>query len=371
MPEARPPKPRASHRFAALGVVGAVMVLLPTAQLLRYQHAEIEALQTYRAALNPMAEAVGVQRQLLAHAGLAAPVLAGQLHLETRRHERQTEVDRAVDSLQRGLNAGGWFAALEEARSLGSDWAALAREVSARSIGPMQSDLSHRLRIEQALQVMDLLDLALTPDAPLAAVMSMPRVAQQWSSLTPDADPAVLRAAGARLQQMLAGVDTALAQRADPALATAAAQLRRQTEALLQALPARGEAAAAVPALRQAAVQAQFELLTLAHGHATAAAQARVTEARWRQAGTLALLLILTGLAWRLWQDLRRAALPQPAATAPGRAESGLVAGRLMQRLRSVDTTPSRAESTGAATPRPPRSAAQDLDAQPTLPPPT
>ena len=68
---------RLRRSLAALSLVGAVLVALPVAQLLRYQSAELDALTAGRTRLDPVARAVHVQRGLLAHRDVAAQVLGG------------------------------------------------------------------------------------------------------------------------------------------------------------------------------------------------------------------------------------------------------------------------------------------------------
>ena len=84
---------RLRRNLAALSLVGAALVGLPVAQLLRYQAAEMAALADGRAKLDPVARAVHVQRGLLAHRDISAQVLGGQAKLEAERLQRQTEVD--------------------------------------------------------------------------------------------------------------------------------------------------------------------------------------------------------------------------------------------------------------------------------------
>jgi hypothetical protein len=126
----------------------------------------LQTLELQRASLDPMADAVALQRSLQAHGDAARPVLQGRLQLEPERQRRQADVDRRLDDLGHALAAGLWAKAIEEAHALASDWAQLARQVANRSIGAAQSDHAHRLRVEQALQVMDLLSLALGPELP-------------------------------------------------------------------------------------------------------------------------------------------------------------------------------------------------------------
>lgn len=335
---------RIHHKFAALGLVGAVMVLLPMAQLLRYQAAEVQSLERQRAALDPLADTVALQRSLQAHGDAARGVLQGQLQMEPRRRQQQAEVDRQMDVLNQALAAGQWQRALDEAQALSSDWMVLAGQVSGRQIGAAQSDHAHRLRVEQALQVMDLLSLALgpeLPDAPGAAARTaaaLPRLAQQLAVASPGGDAAAVQAVAARHRQLLQSLRSLPALRSDDALLAAATR----AEAQLQRLQRAGvQPDSGWPGTREGAVQAQLDLMVLARAHATEALDERLREVQQaRAAGALA-VTALGALSLLLLQHLvretthrRRSSLPDAAAEGRLRAESQPEAGRLMERLR-------------------------------------
>jgi len=355
---------RINHKFAALGVVGAVMVLLPMAQLLRYQAAEVQTLELQRASLDPMGDAVALRRSLQAHGDAARPVLQGRLLLEPLRQQRQADVNRRLDELGQALAAGLWVRAQGEAHALAADWAPLARQVANRSIGVAQSDHAHRLRVEQALQVMDLLSLALGPELPGApgasarAAAALPRVAQQFAAATPTADAASLHATVARQQQVLRSLRGLLALHADDALAAAATHAEQQVQLLQQAL---AHPETDWPGARDLAVQAQLDLLVLARTHAAHRLEDRVQQVQQSRAALAVALTALGALALMLLQHLvretthkRRWAAPGAPAEGRPRAESQPEAGRLIERLRR-----------GAG----PDNAAQASDPQASLPP--
>jgi len=147
-------------RLAALGIVAAVMVALPLSQLLRRQQAELDQLAARRAVLNPIARAVDTERSLLQHRDAASQVLRGRPELETERRMRQREVDDRLVALAVALTTGPWDRAAQESDALRGDWSLLARRLVARSLSADDSEHGHRLLVEQALQVIDLLDQA-------------------------------------------------------------------------------------------------------------------------------------------------------------------------------------------------------------------
>ena len=203
-----PASKRLRLKFAALGIIGAAMVLLPLAQVLRYQNADLEALVAERATLDPLAYAVAVQRGLLSHRDVAERVLRGRLQLEAERRLRKAEVDDALWALQGTLSAGFWVKALRESDALTQDWRLLAGRVALRQVQAADSLASHQLLMEQAVQVMDLVSAA----APFSAQNPLLRLAiaspVQAQAQTADARlPLRLAALQSALQARIAALD--------------------------------------------------------------------------------------------------------------------------------------------------------------------
>lgn len=196
-----PASKRLRLKFAALGIIGAAMVLLPLAQVLRYQNADLEALVAERATLDPLAYAVAVQRGLLSHRDVAERVLRGRLQLEAERRLRKAEVDDALWALQGTLSAGFWVKALRESDALTQDWRLLAGRVALRQVQAADSLASHQLLMEQAVQVMDLVSAA----APVSAQNPLLRLAI--------ASPVQAQTADALLPPRLAALQSALQAR--------------------------------------------------------------------------------------------------------------------------------------------------------------
>jgi hypothetical protein len=164
-PDPRPPRRRRSWRVLLLGLFGVLALVLPLTQVLRFQVDALADARAERARLDPLAEAVAVQRGLIGHDELAARVLQGRAQLEGQRRQRQAEVDRHVALLYGTLWAGDWQRARREAAGLQDDWRRLAGDIAARRIDVAASRQGHRLLQEQAVQVMDLVQ-ALLPWAP-------------------------------------------------------------------------------------------------------------------------------------------------------------------------------------------------------------
>lgn len=182
MTDRRPPT-RLSLRFVVIAAIGGLMVLLPFGEVLRYQGAEIQELMQERSALDPMSRALQLQLSLLGHDQVASRVLAGRHQLEAERRLRQADVDGAIWDLKGTLSAGLWVKALDETNDLTDDWRDLARRVHLRQMDVPASQAAHRLLVEQALQVMDLVSAAAAPGNTPAAL------AQALAALTAPASP--------------------------------------------------------------------------------------------------------------------------------------------------------------------------------------
>ena len=228
-------------KFAVLAALGSAMVLLPLGQVLRYQNAELDQLLAQRATLDPMAQALAVQRGLIGHRDASERVLAGRFKLEAERGLRQAEVDHDLWALQGTLSSGLWERALGEAAALAQDWSGLTGRIAQRQIDASESRLGHQILIEQAVQVMDLI----SGQAPAESFLRMAALQARTSSSA--------AAAGdlSQLDKLLAAHDGQLRQRS--------ADLRAQRSALIAAL-------VVIAALGAAALALAFRSMLLPPG---------------------------------------------------------------------------------------------------------
>ena len=353
------------HKFAALGVVAVAMVATPLVQVLRYQSAEIQAALYEQAGLDPVAGAVNLQHALLAHRDIAGLVLRGVLQLELERSLRQAEVDDRAAALQTALVTLRLPRAVGEAQALRQDWATLVPQVEQRMIKPVDSDAAHRLLVEQALQVIDLVADASGLDSPepgktyLASVRelaALPHVTAHIAALGLPADSGAERgdvaAAEAALARALGHLSEGLTRGAlnDAVLAAAVAwagvsadqlfHLRRQSE------PAD---AAALRAATSSALQAQARLFDAASHAVRHTLAARVQRVEQQRARLLIAMAALAVLALGLALSVRRSWSPSapgndPVGSRASATEAGDgqtphrdAAGQLWQRLRRYD----------------------------------
>ncbi len=336
-PPRLPWRQRIGKRMTALGLVGALMVALPLVQVLRYHAEQADALAAARARLDPVARAVDVQRSLLVHRELAARVLAGQAQAEAERRLRQGEVDQRMGALGATLATGTWPRARDESDALREDWRVLSRAIGTRSVTPPESEHAHRLLVEQALQVIDLVgDIALPPGMPappllrssLELTRTLPRLAAQLAQLAPldggagsgSAAARDLAAAEARLARTLGLLNATLARHPHAALGDAGSAAGALADRHLHLLtPGANASATARDAAAQRAISAQFALFDALHAEAAAALdrqQVQAEHALQRLVAALGGLAVLAALlAWSL--------LRHPGPTGPARHRRG------------------------------------------------
>lgn len=171
MPRFRLPT-QLSAKSVLIGAAGGAFILLPLGQVLNDQNTELNELAAERAALDPLGVSLSVQRGVLAHREVADRVLRGRSALEPERRIRKGELDDRLRLLQDTLTAGWWVRALRESQSLSADWQALARRIALRQLQPEANLDAHQLLMEQAVQVMDLIETAAAESSTGAAVAS-------------------------------------------------------------------------------------------------------------------------------------------------------------------------------------------------------
>ncbi len=385
---------QARHRFAALGVVGALMCALPLLQVLRFQGDALSATRAVQAALDPLANAVALQRGLVQHRDVAGAVLRGVSSREGERRQRQRVVNERLTELELSLRARDQARATQEGEALRGDWTELSRRVEERSVAASDSDAAHRLLVEQTLQVIDYVSLAMLdlgpgldrtagPDASAwvqAVLHTLPRESARLGLLasaaagSAEAHPREFAATQRRLQQVIGDLQTAAqAVRRDSATASAAQTPLIETLATLSqradsyfSLQRSSAPPDQLLAAASALTEAESALYTHAHSQLAAALAAHAEALRQQRLTLLAMLAALAVAGTLLGLSLlpptppgqgRRAARPalrrfnaaDPAPdsrlddeqlhAAPSKRGE---AQRLMQRLRDPGALPRR-----------------------------
>jgi len=396
--------PRSRQKFYAFSAVGAAMVCVPLVQVLQYQHSDLRQLQAERSLLDPVSHAVNAQYSLLAHGDLAAHTLVGRELFEADRQRVALDVDTQIHALIVEIEQGAWSDAREEARSLAADWTVLADRVNRRGIGVPQSRQAHELRVEQVLQILDLVAMNPVSESPrtgahgteadgrpsalLSSARVLLRMAQETAALGQAAGPpeqaggwvpgAVhdLQPARQRALTRLQAVEQALPAPQRAALANAFADARAATLAHLDGLADTRPEAAQLPRSAQAALQAQQTLFVGLGEQQRKVLALRSAQAERKILAWLLLMVAMLGLATTLALRLLRelpAAVPVPGTatdpepgSGPGSAQppssSRTETGRVMRRLRH-GPEPGPAQAEAKASPASP--AQQDEPATP------
>lgn len=238
------PTPSPRVKLAALSLAAALMVALPTAQVLRYQGLELHAAQAARAGLDPLMRATALQRALLAHRDAAREVLRGRADREPQRRLHQATVDDRAEALAAAVAVLAPPVAVEETNELRADWATLVRRIAARALSDGDSDDAHRLLVEQTLQVIDLVvdPLVGAADAAAALLVAALQARQAAQDAVAAAEEGATAVAAERALDRAAGTQAVLAAR----LQRREDELQRQRGALLLALGLLGAAVAAL-----------------------------------------------------------------------------------------------------------------------------
>lgn len=318
-----------SRKLAVLGLVAALMVATPVAQLWREHGAELEALREARSALRPIQAAIAAQRALIQHRPVAAAVLRGLHEQEPARRQRQAEVDRLLAVLANTLDERRHFRALDEAHSMQDGWHQLVRGILERRLAPAASDTAHELLLEQAMVIVDLESMlagagrASAEAAILAAVASSARLetaAARWLATEEGTEVQARAMASARLQLQLGLARRAAASLPPPELFDPAT--RRSLLGLQAAVravdPRSAPALGLVQDAERASAAAQVGLML--HAEASMAARLHALERKRNLAGLCGTLGTLLGGGLLVWlgRQRRPPARPTPAPSQAG-----------------------------------------------------
>jgi hypothetical protein len=363
--------------LAALGALGMVMVATPLAEVLRRQAEDLTRLQDAAQRVVPLQANVGVQRALLDHHLLAAVTLGGQPERESERQAQQAVVGVQIDTLQLALTQAREPEALAEHGALREDWRTLAARLEARRIDAPTNLRSHRLLIDQSIQIGDLLGGGQEPGATVGragtgaedrrrsaatdhlAWQALPRLDHALAIMaaggtSPDEAAAILRASWRQVERLAAAAGKApaamhAAGRPDEAAAEWMRALRPWLERAdghpdVAGAPAQDSLAPARQAVRTWADRAQ----QAAAADRVQAAAAAAAVHRYTIGGAAGALLAYALLAWAVARRLARAGSDGLPPTLPpvapfetpvhGADTPRTEAARLLGRLRGAET---------------------------------
>ncbi len=180
------------QKFAALGVLGAVMCAVPLMKVVGYKNTEIAVARAEAEGLGPVRVAIALQRQLQAHRGLSAMVLNGNAGVDGERRARLADVNGELAKLSALLATFGYAAAASEVDAMKAAWTAVSDKVNAGGLPAGESFAAHTALIERNFVVLDLIadasGLSLDPVAESYYVMTalidhLPRLAESLATM--------------------------------------------------------------------------------------------------------------------------------------------------------------------------------------------
>jgi len=208
------------QKFAALGVIGAVMCAIPLAKVIEYKNSELAVAKSEDAGIDPVRTAVALQRQLQAHRGLSGMVLGGNAAADNDRRSRQADVNTQLAKLGKEVTDLGYTKAADAVKALQTGWAKLSDDVDNRRVAPADSFAAHTSLVEANITLVDAVadasGLSLDPVSETYYLMTamvdhLPRLAESM---------AVARGLGAQLlsaKEITPGDRARLSQLADKA----------------------------------------------------------------------------------------------------------------------------------------------------------
>jgi methyl-accepting chemotaxis protein len=143
------------QKFAALGVIGAIMTALPTYHVIKARNGEIAVAKSEGAGINPVRSAIALQRSLQAHRGYSGIVLSGNAASEGDRKVRANEVAAELATLNKQLVDLAYTLPVDSAKSLKVNWERLQQQVDSRSITPAESYAAHVAMVQASITLID------------------------------------------------------------------------------------------------------------------------------------------------------------------------------------------------------------------------
>jgi methyl-accepting chemotaxis protein len=147
---------RLSHKFSLLGVVAAVMVLLPLSYHVRGVQQDLDRTRSELEGIAPSRGLLRVVQLTQQHRGLSATVLGGKSDIESQRSSRQVEAEQAVEVFSTQSHGLPYGAQLQgDWERVVTEWRALAKDVATRGVSGPQSFERHTALIAHQLELHD------------------------------------------------------------------------------------------------------------------------------------------------------------------------------------------------------------------------
>ncbi|WP_310462724.1 methyl-accepting chemotaxis protein [Sphaerotilus sp.] len=157
---------RLSRKFALLGAVAAVMVMVPLSYYVRSVEQDLGRTRNELAGIQPSRSLLRVLQLTQQHRGLSAAVLGGKSDVEPQRSGRQAETEQAVEAFTAlSHDLGNDVRLRGDWERVAVEWRTLAKDVASRSVSGPQSFERHTALIARQLElhsrVMDAVGLTL------------------------------------------------------------------------------------------------------------------------------------------------------------------------------------------------------------------
>jgi len=175
------------HKFAVLGVIGAISCAVPLHKVIDYKNGEIAVARAELQGIEPVRKALALQRQLQNHRGLSGIVLNGQTASEPERQASRADIGAQLQALIKQTEELAYPKAQASLVALKAGWGPLSQKVDTQGLKPPESFAAHTALIQSNLNLMDQLadasSLSLDPVAESYYVMTavidhLPRLAE-------------------------------------------------------------------------------------------------------------------------------------------------------------------------------------------------
>ncbi len=134
---------RLAHKFLLLSALAALMMIVPSALLIRADLRAIDRAHLEVEGLAPAGSLLRLMRLTQQHRGLSALFLGGKEQQPEPRLTRQREADAAADAMLAAVEKLDHGEAREAARKIARDWRTVAQAVTARTVSGAESFRLH------------------------------------------------------------------------------------------------------------------------------------------------------------------------------------------------------------------------------------
>jgi len=175
------------QKFACLGLLLAVLVAVPTSQVVSAAWSNRSILLAEDAGLVVVRAALPLVKATQEHRGLSGAVINGKPEMAQARDERKARIDQGLDQLAQVIQAGGSVREKATLQQIRKDWQALAADTARGGLSAPQSFARHsqliKLQMKMLIDISDASGLTLDSDARcyyliMALIRDLPRMTE-------------------------------------------------------------------------------------------------------------------------------------------------------------------------------------------------